>query len=92
MRLQLIKEGVGLSESSYPSRNQLEYHFLGRGDPVAESRFQNWRIRFETRFHEKFAVCIGLVRVESVKSQTSSHWCGAEIWRWEASSDIVLAI
>ncbi|GBN77991.1 hypothetical protein AVEN_97711-1, partial [Araneus ventricosus] len=36
---------------------------------------------FETRFHRRSAVYIGLLQVKSIQNQTSSHWCGEEVWR-----------
>ncbi|GBM36996.1 hypothetical protein AVEN_153937-1 [Araneus ventricosus] len=38
--------------------------------------------KFETRFHHRSLVCIGLVCPKSyVEAQTSSHWCAEEVWK-----------
>ncbi|GBN48800.1 hypothetical protein AVEN_225725-1 [Araneus ventricosus] len=43
-----------------------------------EASVTSWQgLGFETRFHDKFAGCTGLVRVISVAGGTSSLWYGA---------------
>ncbi|GBO44442.1 hypothetical protein AVEN_179256-1, partial [Araneus ventricosus] len=49
--------------------------------------------RFENRFHSRPVVYVGLFHAKSVvEDQTSSRWCGAEVWSGSAGSGVVLVI
>ncbi|GBM19011.1 Zinc finger protein 2, partial [Araneus ventricosus] len=69
-------------ESSKKVRHITTNHctIVACGDVVSASRLEGDRL--ETGFHQKSAVCVGLVHAKSdVEDQTSSLWCGAEVWQ-----------
>ncbi|GBM39108.1 hypothetical protein AVEN_73050-1 [Araneus ventricosus] len=62
----------------------------GRGGLVARSRPREWRLRGSKPDNTEDPPCVGPVARQIICSgQTSSHWCGAEVWRGGASSCVV---
>ncbi|GBL89972.1 hypothetical protein AVEN_178383-1 [Araneus ventricosus] len=79
----------GVLSAFFPSVNTI----TKKTNPVKEQQEPQWPggkvttsgpggFRDKTRFHQRSAVYVGLLSVKSdFEGQTSSCWCGAEVWR-----------